>query len=173
MSAIHYSSHVLRSAPRVCPSHPPLDHHTTMPFCPLSFPLAVFGLCAVPAILAVLGGPATEDIYAVIGAMLAAVVVLVDFSSSYRAQKRGTMQFLTVFISSAFIGSIGPGAAAHWLMSDHTPSLTWHMWAALGFIFGLAGWVITRSVLWVFNRRLPGAIDSFVSSKLPPDKRDD
>jgi hypothetical protein len=135
--------------------------------------LAVFALCAVPAILAVLSGPATEDIYAVIGAMLAAVVVLVDFSSSYKSQNRGTMQFMTVFISSAFIGSIGPGSAAHWFMQDETLSLTWHMWAALGFLFGLAGWVVTRSVLWVFNRRLPGAVDLFVASKLPPRKDDD
>jgi hypothetical protein len=141
-----------------------------MPFCPFSLPLAAFALCAVPALLAVIGGPATEDIYAVIGAMLAAVVVLVDYSSSY---KRGTMKFISVFISSATIGSFGPGIAAHWLMADQTPSLTWHMWAGLGFVFGLAGWVLTRSLLWVFNRRLPGALDSFVASKLPPQKDDD
>ena len=143
-----------------------------MPICPISFPLASIALCAVPALIAVLNGPATEDIYAVIGAMLAAVVVLVDFSASSKAGRRGTMQFMTVFISSAFIGSIGPGSAAHWLMADQTTTLTWHTWAMLGFVFGLAGWVLTRSVLWVFNRRLPGAIDSFVESKLPPKNRD-
>ena len=172
MNAIAHSSHVLRVAPRTQP-HASTPKVATMPICPFTFPLATFALCAVPALLAVLGGPATEDIYAVIGAMLAAVVVLVDFSSSYRAQKRGTLQFITVFISSSFIGSIGPGSAAHWLMADQTVSLTWHMWAALGFIFGLGGWVLTRSVLWVFNRRLPGALDSFVSSKLPPQKEDE
>lgn len=142
-----------------------------MPFCPISFPLAAIALCAVPAFIAVVGGPATEDIYAVIGAMLAAVVVLVDFSGS-KGGRRSTMQFMTVFIASSFVGSIGPGATAHWFFEERAASLTWHTWAMSGFVFGLAGWVVTRSALWVFNRRLPGAIDDFVASKLPPRKDD-
>ena len=171
MTAIPYTSQAMRARPKPC--HTSFEPHNTMPFCPISFPLASIALCAVAALIAVLNGPATEDIYAVIGAMLAAVVVLVDFSAANKAGRRGTMQFMTVFISSAFVGSIGPGAAAHWLMVEAAPALTWHSWAALGFVFGLAGWVVTRSVLWVFNRRLPGALDSFVSSKLPPRRDDD
>jgi hypothetical protein len=148
-----------------------------MPICPFSC-LSALILCAIPAAVAVVGagpiagGPASEDIYAVIGAMLASVVVLVDYGGT-PGGRRGTMQFTTVFISSAFIGSIGPGVAANTVIPESVGVLSWHSWAMLGFVFGLAGWVLTRSVLWVFNRRIPGAIDDYVQSKLPPKPKDD
>ena len=147
-----------------------------MPICPFSCISALI-LCAIPAAVAVVGagqlagGPASEDIYAVIGAMLASVVVLVDYGGTPGGHR--TMQFTTVFISSAFIGSIGPGVAAQTVIPDSMGVLSWHVWAMLGFVFGLAGWVLTRSVLWVFNRRLPGAIDTYVQSKLPTKPKND
>ena len=110
--------------------------------------------------------PQTTDIYAVIGAMLASVVVLVDYGGTPGSRK-GVFPFLAVFISAAVIGSAFPGAVLYYWCPDLAIKLTWHGWAAAGFLFGLAGWVGTRSVLWVFNRRLPGAIDDFVKQKLP------
>ena len=147
-----------------------------MPLCPFTSLSAVI-LCAIPATVAVTStagdsSPNSQDVYAVIGAMLAAVVVLVDYGGT-PGGRRGTMQFMTVFISSAFIGSIGPGVTANTILPEAMGALTWHAWAMLGFVFGLAGWVATRSVLWVFNRRLPGAIDTYIGSKLPPRKDDE
>ncbi len=146
-----------------------------MPLCPFSAISALI-LCAIPATVAVVSAgassPNSEDIYAVIGAMLAAVVVLVDYGGT-PGGRRGTLQFMTIFISSSFVGSIGPGVTANTIIPETMGTLTWHVWAMLGFVFGLAGWVATRSVLWVFNRRLPGAIDNYVSSNLPPRKDDE
>jgi hypothetical protein len=78
-----------------------------------------------------------------------------------------------VFISAAVIGSAFPGAVLYYWFPELAGQLTWHGWAAAGFLFGLAGWVGTRSVLWAFNRRLPDAIDDYISQKLPRKKKKD
>lgn len=140
-----------------------------MPTCPASLTFVTLlvqaaGIAGIVPVLSVTQ-PHADDVYSVIGAMLASVIVLVDYNGT-PGSRRGVAQLLAVFISCAFCGSIGPGVILYNWSGELAARLTWHGWAGAGFVFGLLGWVLTRSALWAFNNRIPGAVDQLLQHKL-------
>lgn len=112
----------------------------------------------IPAILVVLtnlappGSPGPQDSWSVLGAMIASVIIM-------HRETRGTnfwrTPMLSSFLTSSFIGSIGPGLLINtvlpWMFTDFSSKwgmmITWHGWAGLGLLFGLSGGYIVRGWL--------------------------
>jgi hypothetical protein len=148
-----------------------------MPTCPISIAMLtiIVQLASIAGIVPVIGlaQPQADDVYSVIGAMLASVIVLVDYNGT-PGTRRGIGHLIAVFIACAFCGSIGPGVILYNWFDEFALRLTWHGWAGAGFVFGLLGWVLTRSALWAFNTHVPGAVDDLIQRKLKrPSNRDD
>lgn len=97
-------------------------------------------LLPVAAIMAVVvPGPGTNDIYALIGAAIAAIVVVFELSAKERAWGRKAL----IFLVSVFTGIAGPGGYVYNVKGlEYAHSLSWHAWAIYGLIFGLIGWVV-------------------------------
>lgn len=126
----------------------------------------------IPAATVVAVDPARNDMVAVLGAMLAAAIVVFDFQSKAPSNRK-LNQFIPVFIASAFVGSVGPGFSVHTFFPDYSPRLSWHGWATLGFLFSLAGWVVVKYILQLFTRRLPAVIDGVLPRWASEKKKDD
>lgn len=130
-----------------------------MPAGTFSIVMTVFGF-SLPAISILLlqvansVQPGLSDAWSVLGGMLAsAVVVIVDGSPG---GWRSKWVLVASFVSSAFVGSVGPGVTVNLvlplLLGAHRLQgievyLTWHLWAMAGFGFGLIGWAIVRAVM--------------------------
>ena len=121
-----------------------------------------FGLPAISILLLQVANavqPGLSDAWAVLGGMLAsAVVVIVDGSPG---GWRSKWVLVASFVSSAFMGSVGPGITVHLvlplMLGSHRLQgievyLTWHLWAMAGFGFGLVGWAIVRAVMSLRSR---------------------
>ncbi len=116
-----------------------------------------------PVFAVVATAPSDTSVYAVLGALPAAVCTLLGAQTSHKS--RGEQA--TIFIGSGAIGSIAPDATVSILLYQGTlkqdMSLSWAVWAALGFVAGMSGWGImqgtltlwTRYVLRFFSRLLP------------------
>lgn len=91
--------------------------------------------------------PNAEDAWSVIGAMLAGGI---SVAHAMRA-KRSTLDLACVLVAAAFCGSILPGALINLKFPEVASSLTWHAWAGMGFIGGLAGWSFTRGLISFFE----------------------
>jgi hypothetical protein len=131
----------------------------------------IYILLMIPAASVVVIDPAKNDMVSVLGAMFAAAIVVFDFQSKAAAHRK-LNQFLPVFIASAFVGSVGPGAAVHTFFPDYLSRLSWHGWAALGFLFSLAGWVVVKYLLQLLTKRVPRALDNALPKWLADDVRD-
>lgn len=117
----------------------------------------ISALFSIPLATMVAHEPGGGDIYAVLGAFIAATCTLFNAHEL----RRSKISQATVFIGSATVGSIGPGlliSFAYWRgWLAGMEILTWHAWAGLGLIFGLSGWgclhTFLRSVTRYFERR--------------------
>lgn len=110
-------------------------------------------------------GPGQSDIFAMVGAALGAVL------AGLEAIKRGRdyRHLASVILASSGVGCIAPGAILYSsLAPDRLESLTWHSWAATGFVCALGGWAFAHGVMSVFLRRLPRAIDRQFDRIDPP-----
>lgn len=116
--------------------------------------------------------PMANDIVAVIGAILATVIVILEA----RKKDRTLANTITLFIGSSLIGSITPGALFYNVWPERAESFTWHIWISLGFAAGLIGWLIVAGIWnFVIRRR-----DAFIAAAAkrwlptePPDVEDD
>lgn len=91
--------------------------------------------------------PGTEDAWSVIGAMFAGCISVMHAMSS----KRSRLDLICVLIASAFCGAIAPGVLIRVYYPALVESFTWHSWAGLGFVAGLAGWSLTRFLILFFE----------------------
>lgn len=103
---------------------------------------------AMVSVVTVAQAKVNPDMVAVLGAMLAAVISVIDA----RKKDRTTGHTISVLIASAFAGSVIPGAAMWFFFPEKVTTLSWHAWAALGFVVGLLGWAFTIGVLAVRSR---------------------
>jgi len=131
----------------------------------------IYILLMIPAASVVMVDPARNDMVSVLGAMFAAAIVVFDFQAK-APNHRKLMQFIPVFIASGFAGSVGPGVTIHTFFAEAAPRITWHGWAAMGFLYGLAGWVAVKYILQLFTKRLPDAIDNLLPKWASRDARD-
>lgn len=118
--------------------------------------LAAFVL--LPATAVVVTGPGGSDQYALIGAVVAAVITLVGVRKFDQSAPNSVCAVL-----GAITGGVAfPGAIVSWaqwkgLVDTHTyPYITWHMWTIMGLLCGLTGWVASQSVYQTLNKIIPG-----------------
>lgn len=137
-------------------TQPLWDHHPVIirkPPMPISTAitstlfLSFCGLMA-PAAAVVVRHPAGTDMYAIIGAMLASAISLI-----YALRKEHSVGLIiSVIISAAIIGGIGPGALLDlavlcgWLQQTTAETLSWRLYALAGFVLGLGGWAIVQAI---------------------------
>lgn len=114
--------------------------------------------------------PDTMDAFSVVGAMFATLIVLVESGLGTKTKSR--LEFVAISIACSFVGSVGPGLVFS-LMHWDKDILTWHAWAALGFLFGLGGWVLSHSSLWALNNYLPDFVEWAAKSRLGRKKPED
>lgn len=107
------------------------------------FPLLV--AASLPAMtIAAVKGPATDDIYAVMGAVIASILAVME---SFQ-KKREYFHAASTFLGSAVIGAFAPGPLYHILgylgivSPDAQVWKLWQTWALCGFLMGLNGWFI-------------------------------
>jgi len=122
--------------------------------------------------------PGAFDVVAVIGAMLATVIAVLD------ARKRdcSPANTVSVILGSSFVGSMLPGVLFCNVWPELAARFTWHVWASLGFLAGLIGWTIVRAVSSFIERRKDSILASLeerylprraIPPREPPDVQDD
>jgi hypothetical protein len=89
------------------------------------------------------------DMYAIPGAILAAVVALLKAIS----EKRDWSQKSIVVVGTTVIGSTGPATAMHWWFPDAISKLIPQAHALLGFLSGLLGWLFFWAGYLILDRR--------------------
>lgn len=110
--------------------------------------------------------PGGNDMVAVLGAMLATVIAVLEA----RKKDRNLGNTVCVVIGSSFIGSIAPGALFFNAWPHLAERFTWHVWAALGFLVGLIGWSVVLAAIGVIQRRKDAALESLADKWLPGKK---
>ena len=154
--------------------------HPSTPYCLVidCILATITGLVAVAVGTSPGTQPVAYDIVAVIGAMLATVIAVLD------ARKRDSTPANTVIVilGSSCVGSMLPGVLFCNVWPELATRFTWHIWAALGFLAGLMGWTIVRAVCAVIERRKDSILSSLEERYLPrranpprepPDVQDD
>ena len=131
----------------------------------------IYFLLMIPATSVVVVDSSRNDMVSVLGAMFAAAIVVFDFQAKAPIRRK-LSQFIPVFIASGFAGSVGPGVTIHTFFAESASRITWHGWAAMGFLYGLAGWVAVKYLLQLFTKRLPNAIDNLLPKWASRDARD-
>lgn len=113
----------------------------------LSIPvLAAF--LSLPAAAIVIEQPTFSDSYAMLGAILASLITLIEG----RHRGRPLLPLVANFLGSAAAGTFFPTIAFLFLVqwgwiepAKHVWSRTWHAWSAAGFVCGMNGW-------WLIHR---------------------
>ena len=120
-------------------------------------------LLAVPAagiVIASSGAPG--DICAVLGALIASVLTLIEA----RKKDRSVSHTISVFLGAASMGSLLPGIAASlavmlgWLSEQTIDRLTWHAWSFAGLVGGMNGWWFLHLINARLQRRAEKYFDS-------------
>lgn len=149
-------------------THMPIGTYISFQFLGTMIP-AVF---VVLAQLATPGGPGPQDAWSVLGAMVAAFIVV------HRESKGGTLSLwrtpiLSSFLASVFIGSVGPGLTINTLLpfffdgfvTKNAALITWHGWAAFGLVYGLSGWWLVKGWMAI-SRKIPDRMESEAEKRL-------
>jgi hypothetical protein len=119
--------------------------------------LAAMSLPTV-AVIAV-KGPIVDDIYAVLGAIVASILAVMESLQ----KRRDYFNAVSTFLGSAVVGAFAPGVVYHtlsymkWIPADAAVFGLWQTWAISGFLFGLNGWYIIHKT----NDRLRDFVDKF------------
>jgi hypothetical protein len=126
----------------------------------LTIPVLATAL-AIPATALVIEKPQAADIYAVLGAILASLISLIE--ARYKGRDLGPA--LTNFLASASAGSFAPKIGFLILVQlgtlTHESAIVraWEAWAFAGFVCGLNGWLVIH--------RASAALKSLLSKDSP------
>jgi len=108
-------------------------------------------------------GPTAQDQYALVGAVSAAIITLV----AVRKYDQSLWNGVAAFLGAMTLGVTMPGATVSWsqyqgYVDAHAYGfITWHIWMLLGFIFGLAGWIVAQSLYQFFVKIVPDVVTRF------------
>jgi hypothetical protein len=119
-----------------------------MPIIAAAFTIPVIATAlAIPASALIIEHPKAADVYAVLGAILASLISLIE--ARYNGRELGPS--LTNFLASAAAGSFAPkigflcfvqlGTLTH----ESVIVKAWEAWAFAGFVCGLNGWLVIHS----------------------------
>ncbi len=125
--------------------------------------LAAFATAAVT--LGAIQAAANPDAYAVIGSMLATVIIFLEA----REKGRSWLKTATSVIGSAFCGSVLPGGLLWWLVPDFAGKAHWQIWAGAGFLCGLLGWATVVSGIAIWEARRDALLRKAADRYLPVD----
>ncbi len=112
-------------------------------------------LLSLPCVAVVVHNPDSGDAYAVLGAIIASILALIEA----RKKDRELGHTLSVFLGSASMGSIVPGLVYHaavwrgWVPRDSQQLMPWQVWAFGGLLFGLNGWGLLHVANAVLRQR--------------------
>jgi hypothetical protein len=113
----------------------------------LSIPV-IATILSLPAAAIVIEQPTFNDSYALLGAILASLITLIEG----RHRGRPLLPLVANFLGSAAAGSFFPNIAFLLLVqwgwiepAKHAWARTWHAWSAAGFVCGMNGW-------WIIHR---------------------
>jgi predicted membrane protein len=139
--SISISAGSITDAPRITKRRP-------MPIIAAAFTVPVLATAlAVPATALVIEHPQAADAYAVLGAILASLISLIEA----RYKGRDLRPALTNFLASASAGSFAPKIGFLCLVQLGTLTAesvivkAWEVWAFAGFICGLNGWLVIHA----------------------------
>jgi predicted membrane protein len=90
-----------------------------------------------------------SDMFAIPGAILAAVVALLKANS----EKRDWSQKGIVVVGTTVVGSTAPAAVIHWWYPEAVIKLIPQAHALLGFLSGLLGWLLFWAGYLILDRR--------------------
>lgn len=134
----------------------------------ISAPVSLLAMAAAAIPLLATSSPTTADVYAVLGAILATFISL----SEGHSRGRTFSHRMSVGLASAAVGAFTPGLLIFHFWPARSAVLTWHSWAALGFVFGLGGWALTHAVRRLFWERtgdvLSLLLDRLLGKSPPP-----
>jgi hypothetical protein len=144
----------------------PVNHRITrrkpMPLLTASLTIPVIATAfAIPAAALVIEQPRSADMYAVLGAILASLIALIE--ARYKGRDLGPA--MTQFLACAIAGSVAPKLAflglLQWgFVTTENPLVrAWEAWAAAGFMLGMNGW-------WLIHKAT-----AFIKSIFPKGKR--
>ena len=130
------------------PASPRITNRRPMPLLTAALTIPVLATAlAIPATALVIERPQAADIYAVLGAILASLISLIE--ARYKGREFGPA--MTNFISSALAGVCAPKIGFLCLVQLGTLThesvivKAWEAWAAAGFVCGLNGWLVIHS----------------------------
>jgi H+/Cl- antiporter ClcA len=109
--------------------------------------------------IAAVRGPATDDIFACFGAVIASILAVMDALQ----KRRDYFHAVSTFLGSSVIGAFLPGILFH--AASYAKLITpeaqvwslWQTWAFCGFVMGMNGWYIIHRL----NDRLRDFVDRF------------
>lgn len=107
--------------------------------------------------------------YAFLGAMLAAIMTLIES----REKKRKLGQMMSAFLSSAAVGALLPGTLTDtavlmgWMSSATAMAINWKSWALAGLICGLNAWWMIHAFNRSLKRRGQKFLDSDTDNPMP------
>lgn len=131
--------------------------HVSLQHAMTSVPVLAALMLLPSAAVAVVTGPSTQDQYAMVGAVCAAVITLV----AVRKYDQSFYNGIAAFLGAVIVGVTMPGSTIAWAqyqgwIDDNAYGhITWHSWALLGLVFGLAGWVLAQSIYQLFVKKVP------------------
>jgi predicted membrane protein len=103
--------------------------------------------------------PGVDDIYAVLGAVVASILAVMESLQ----KRRDYFHAVSTFLGSGFVGAFAPGPVYHllahlkWIPADAAMFGLWQTWAIAGFVFGLNGWYLIHKT----SDRLRDFVDKF------------
>lgn len=101
--------------------------------------------------------PSPQDAYAIVGAILASTIALIEA----RYKGRDFAPAVSNFLACASIGSFAPAIAYHWassaewIQSTTRWAHTWQAWSAAGFVAGMNGWWLIHHATAVLKDWIP------------------
>lgn len=107
-----------------------------------SVPVFAAMLCLPAGLVITSSTPVSSDIYAVLGAMIASILALVEA----RKKDRTVGHTISVFVGSASVGSFLPGVLVYlakekgWMDASTVEGIIWQGWALMGILCGLNAW---------------------------------
>jgi predicted membrane protein len=126
----------------------------------LSLILPMIAAMSLPTVaVIVVKGPGVDDIYAVLGAVVASILAVMESLQ----KRRDYFHAVSMFLGSGFVGAFAPGPVYHllahlkWIPADAAMFGLWQTWAIAGFISGLNGWYLIHKT----SDRLRDFIDRF------------
>lgn len=106
-------------------------------------------ICAISLAATFMSAGGDPSMLAIPGAMLASLVALLKATQ----EKRNWQERASNALGTSVIGATAPSAIIHWFWPEAIPKMIWQTWAFLGFVGGLAGWIVAYAFVKALGLR--------------------